>query len=229
VPQPAVAVIDGACLEAMTHAMACDENGEIAGPEGLERLVDRMSALAVGPGMGTGHGAGATLEWILDNWQGALLLDADALNLLAGRPERLAGRDARPVLTPHPGELARLLGRTTEEVVADRVAAARDAASRAQAVVVAKGFRTVIAEPDGRVFINPTGDAGLASGGSGDVLTGAIASFLAQGLEPERAAIVGCWLHGRAGEIGGEEWPAAVPASTLPSLIAEAWRELEDR
>ena len=91
------------------------------------------------------------------------------------------------------------------------------------------GFRTVIAEPDGETFINPTGDAGLASGGSGDVLTGTIGAFLAQGLDPVRAAVVGCWIHGRAGEIGGEEWPAAVPASVLPALIARAWLELEDR
>lgn len=229
VPKPAVSVVDGACLEAMTHAMACDERGEMAGPDGLEGLMDRMTAVATGPGMGTGEGAAASLEWILDNWKGPLLLDADAINLLAGRPERLAGREDPPVLTPHPGELARLLGRPTEDVVADRVGAAREAAARAHGVVVAKGFRTVIAEPDGEVFINPTGDAGLASGGSGDVLTGAIGSFLAQGLEPVRAAIVGCWLHGRAGELGGEMWPAAVPASTLPQLVAEAWRELEDR
>jgi NAD(P)H-hydrate epimerase len=229
VPRPAVPVVDGACLEAMTYAMAADDRGEMAGPKGLEDLVDRMTAIATGPGMGTGDGAAATLEWILDTWNGSLLLDADALNLLAGRPERLTGREQPPVLTPHPGELARLLGRTTEDVVSDRVSAAREAAKRAQAVVVAKGFRTVIADPDGEVFINPTGDAGLASGGSGDVLTGTIGSFLAQGLDPVRAAIVGCWLHGRAGEIGGEEWPAAVPASILPMLLAEAWRELEDR
>jgi NAD(P)H-hydrate epimerase len=229
VPQPAVSVVDSTCLEAMTHAMASDERGEMAGPEGLEELTDRMSAIATGPGMGTGEGAASTLEWILDSWRDALLLDADAINILAGQPERLAGREPPPVLTPHPGELARLLGRSTEDVVADRVGAAREAASRAEAVVVAKGFRTVIAEPDGQVFINPTGDAGLASGGSGDVLTGAIAGFLAQGLEAERAAIIGCWLHGRAGELGGEDWPAAVPASTLPWTIAEAWRELEDQ
>ena len=229
VPQPLVPVVDGACLEAMTHAMACNERGEMVGPEGLDELVDRMSAIATGPGMGTGDGASSTLEWILDNWQGALVLDADAINLLAGRPERLAGREPSPVLTPHPGELARLLGRSAKDVVADRLGAAREAASRAQAVVVAKGFRTIVAEPDGRAYVIPTGDAGLASGGSGDVLTGAIAGFLAQSLEPERAAIIGCWLHGRAGELGGEDWPAAVPASTLPGMIAEAWRELEDR
>ena len=227
VPKPAVSVVDGACLEAMTHAMPSNDRGEMTGPEGLEDLMGRMTAVATGPGMGTGDGAAATLEWILDTWKGSLLLDADAINLLAGRPERLPGREQPPVLTPHPGELARLLGRTTEDVVSERVAAARDAAERAQAVVVAKGFRTVIADPDGEVFINPTGDAGLASGGSGDVLTGTIGAFLAQGLDPVRAAIVGCWLHGRAGELGGEDWPAAVPASTLPMLIAEAWRELE--
>ena len=229
VPKPVVPVVDGACLEAMTHAMPANDRGEVAGPEGLEELMGRMTAVAIGPGMGTGEGAAATLEWILDSWNGSLLLDADAINLLAGRPERLAGREQPPVLTPHPGELARLLGRKTEDVVADRVAAARDAAAQAQSVVVAKGFRTVIADPDGDVFINPTGDAGLASGGSGDVLTGTIGAFLAQGLEPVRAAIVGCWLHGRAGELGGEEWPAAVPASTLPILVADAWQELEDR
>jgi NAD(P)H-hydrate epimerase len=229
VPKPAVSVVDSACLEAMTHAMDCDDRGEMAGPEGLDKLIGRMTAIATGPGMGTGDGAASTLEWILDTWQGALLLDADAINLLAARPERLAGRDVPPVLTPHPGELARLLNRSTEDVVADRVGAAREAAARAQAVVVAKGFRTIIAEADGQVSVNPTGDAGLASGGSGDVLTGAIAGFLAQGLEPVRAAIIGCWLHGRAGELGGDDWPAAVPASTLPGMIAEAWRELEDR
>jgi NAD(P)H-hydrate epimerase len=229
VPKPAVAVVDGACLEAMTHAMVSDEEGEMAGPDGLEPLLQRMTGIAVGPGMGTGKGAAATLDWILDNWKGDLVLDADAINLIAGQPERLAGRERPPVLTPHPGELARLLAKETDEVVADRVAAAREAAERAGAVVVAKGFRTVIAEPDGEAYINPTGDAGLASGGSGDVLTGIIAAFLAQGLDPVRAAIVGCWLHGRAGELGGEKWPAAVPASVLPELVAAAWCELEDR
>jgi hydroxyethylthiazole kinase-like uncharacterized protein yjeF len=228
VPRPAVAVVDGACLEAMTHALTCDENGEMAGPAGLEGLLDRITAVAIGPGMGTGLGATNVLGWILESWPGPLLLDADAINLLAGRAHELAGRVIPPVLTPHPGELARLLELTTEAVVADRVAAAREAAKRSGSVVVAKGFRTVIAVPDGETFINPPGDAGLASGGSGDVLTGLIGAFLAQGLDPARASVVACWLHGRAGELGGETWPAAVPASHLPELIAKAWRELEE-
>lgn len=228
VPDPVVAVVDGACLEAMTHAVSATDDGEFAGPAGLEALLDRMTAVAIGPGMGTGDGATKTLEWVVQAWKGPLLLDADAINLLAGNPERLAGREQPSVLTPHPGELGRLLGRTTSSVAADRVAAAREAAERSASVVVAKGFRTVIADPDGQVWINPSGDSGLASGGSGDVLTGTIGALLAQGLDPSRAARVGCWLHGRAGELGGDDYPAAVPASSLPRLVGRAWRELEE-
>ena len=111
--------------------------------------------------------------------------------------------------------------------VADRLAAARAAAQRAEAVVVAKGYRTVIAAPDGEAWVNPTGDAHLASGGSGDVLTGTIAGLMAQQIDPVRATLVGCWLHGRAGELGDEDYPAATPAGLQTQLLASAWRELE--
>lgn len=228
VPRPVVPVVDGACLEAMSFALAADDRGGVAGPDGLEGLLERMTALAVGPGMGTGDGAARTLEWILDHWQGPLLLDADAINLLAGKPERLAGREVPPVLTPHPGELGRLLDRPTKEVVAGRLEAAREAARRAGAVVIAKSYRTVIADADGQAWINPTGDSHLASGGAGDVLTGTVAGFLAQGLEPVRAALVGCWLHGSAGELGGARFPAATPPSEASSLLADAWLELSE-
>ena len=130
------------------------------------------------------------------------------------------------MLTPHPGELGRLLGRPTEDVVADRLGAAREAARISGAVVVAKGYRTVIADPDGCVWINPTGDQHLATGGSGDVLTGLIGALMAQNLDGVRASIVACWLHGRAGELGAEAWPAAVPAAELPALVATAWAEI---
>ncbi len=226
VPEPVVQVVDGACLEAMTHPMAADAGGGVAGFDGLEALVDRMTALAIGPGLGTSEGAARCLEGILDGWKGPLLLDADAINLLAGRPQRLAEREVPAVLTPHPGELARLLGQTTEEVVSARLDAAREAARLSGSVVVAKGFRTVVAAPDGHAWVNPTGDSSLASGGSGDVLTGAIGGFLAQGLDPVRSCLVGCWLHGRAGELGSETYPAATPASEQPELVARAWLEL---
>jgi NAD(P)H-hydrate epimerase len=229
VPEPVVPVVDATCLEAMSHPLAVDSYGAIAAPDGLAPLLDRITAIATGPGMGTGDGARATLEWTLDHWTGPLLLDADAVNLLAERPERLTGRTVAPVLTPHPGELARLLGSDTSEVVSDRLGAAREAARRSEAIVVAKGFRTIVAAPDGQAWVNPTGDGHLASGGSGDVLTGAIAGLLAQRLEPLRAALIGCWLHGRAGELGGEDFPAATPAGFQSHLLAAAWQELEEQ
>ena len=228
VPGPVVPVVDAACLEAMTHSMDSDDEGAVTGPQGLDDLLDRVTAIATGPGLGTGAGAKKTLDWILDNWNGPLLLDADAINLLAGSPERLAVREVPAVLTPHPAELARFLGTSTTEILVDRLGAAREAARRSGAIVVAKGYGTIIAEPGGQAWVNPTGDVGLASGGSGDVLSGAIGALLAQRLEPLRATLVGCWLHGFAGEIGGEIYPAAVPASELPGLLAEAWQDLED-
>ena len=228
VPEPVVPVVDAACLEAMTHSLFADDSGAVAGEKGLEDVLTRMTAIATGPGLGTGEGASKMLTWLLDNWDGPLLLDADAINIIAGHPERLSAREVSAVLTPHPGELARLLGKSSEEIVADRLGAAREAARRAGAVVVAKGYGTIIAEPDGQAWVNPTGDVGLASGGSGDVLTGAIGALLAQGVDPIHAALIGCWLHGRAGEIGGEIYPAAVPAGELPAMLADAWQELED-
>jgi len=227
VPDPIAPVVDGACLEAMTLGMPADGDGAVAVIDALLAQLERFSALAVGPGLGTGDGARTALDTLLDRWSGPLVLDADALNLLAGRPERLADRRGPTVLTPHPGELGRLIGRSTDVVVADRIDAAREAARRAHAVVVAKSYRTVIAAPDGETWVNPTGDAHLGSGGSGDVLTGLVAGLVAQGLDPDRAAVVACWLHGRAGELGATTWPAAVPAGELPPLVAAAWRELE--
>lgn len=228
VPTPVVPVVDGACLEAMTFELPADQLGEAAGPGNLETVLTRMTAVAAGPGLGTGPGAHKVLDLLLLHWEGPLVLDADALNMVAGSLDRFSGRSGSTVLTPHPGELGRLLGRATEDVVLDRLDAAREAARISGAVVVAKGYRTIIADPEGRVWINPTGDEHLATGGSGDVLTGLIGAMMAQNLDPVRASIVGCWLHGRAGELGAEIWPAAVPAAELPALIAAAWTELID-
>lgn len=227
-PSPAVPVIDGACLEAMTFELPADEAGEAAGPGDLETTFGRMTAVAAGPGLGTGSGARKVLDMLLSKWEGPLVLDADALNIVAGALDRLADRQGPTVLTPHPGELGRLLDWPTEDVVADRMGAAREAARLSGAVVVAKGYRTVIADPEGRVWINPTGDEHLATGGTGDVLTGLIGALMAQDLDGVRASIVGCRLHGRAGELGAEVWPAAVPAAELPALVAAAWTELNE-
>jgi len=145
---------------------------------------------------------------------------------MAGRLEALRGREAPAVLTPHPGELGRLVGVPTSEVIADRLGKAVEAATRSGAMVVAKGARTVIAGGDGWSVINPTGSAGLASGGTGDVLTGAIGALLAQGIEPKRAAACGAWLHGRAAELAGAKRAGAVPAAILVRYLARAEAEV---
>jgi NAD(P)H-hydrate epimerase len=132
-----------------------------------------------------------------------MVIDADGINALAGYPFMLPGR--RRVLTPHPGEMSRLAGKTAAEIEADRVTMARGYAADHQVVLVLKGERTLIAFPDGRVWINPTGTPALASGGTGDILTGLIAGFLAQFPgDPDSAVAAAVYLHGLAGELGAE-------------------------
>ncbi|MGE5236913.1 MAG: NAD(P)H-hydrate dehydratase [Acidobacteriota bacterium] len=223
----AVAPIQSQVPEAMVDPLPADAGGMVGG-EGIEALLDKATALAVGPGLGVGDGPRQLLDRILASWHGPLLLDADALTLMSGQLERLRGRGAPTVLTPHPGELARLLGTTTPEVVANRLAAAREAASRSGATVLAKGARTVIVEAEGRVFVNPTGGPGLAVGGSGDVLTGLVGGLLAQGLAGRAAAGAGSWLHGRAGELAAERFPGAIPASVVVDHLAAAEAEARE-
>ncbi|WP_223068077.1 NAD(P)H-hydrate dehydratase [Paenibacillus caui] len=167
------------------------------------RLLSARDVLAAGPGLGRFDGEAA---WLRALWEGArtpLVLDADALNILAAAgglgawPRRTA---ADTVLTPHPGEMARLAGVTTAEVQRDRLGLARRFAEEHGVTLVLKGARTVVAVPDGRVFVNATGNPGMATGGSGDVLTGIIASLLAQGYDAVAAAALGVYLHGAAGD-----------------------------
>jgi NAD(P)H-hydrate epimerase len=156
-----------------------------------------------------------------------LVIDADGLNALAQAPEWWKQIQARAVLTPHPGEMARLLSSTVAEVEADRIGVAQRAAGEWGQVVVLKGAYTLIAAPDGRVTINPFANPGLASGGTGDVLAGAIVGFLAQGLEPYQAAIAGAYLHGLAGEMVRQELgEAGMVASDLLPLLPKAIKRL---
>ena len=126
-----------------------------------------------------------------------MVIDADGLNALAGHTEAMEERSGKElVLTPHPGEMARLTGMTVADIEADRIEVARDFAARFNAVLVLKGVRTLIAFPDGRIRINGSGNPGMASGGMGDILTGLIGGFMAQGLSGEDAAVLGVFLHG---------------------------------
>jgi NAD(P)H-hydrate epimerase len=167
----------------------------------LLELDDDKQAVALGPGLGTSEEAGALVRRFLKETPLPAVVDADGLNALAGHLDVLGRRRGRAtVLTPHPGEMARLTGRTAAEIQADRTGAARDFAVTHGVVLVLKGARTVTALPDGRLRINGSGHAGMASGGMGDVLTGLIGGLLAQGMEPGAAAALGVFLHGLAGD-----------------------------
>ena len=156
--------------------------------------------LAIGPGIGTGDGAGRLVFSLLAEARTPLVIDADGINLLAGDPHALKKVRVPVILTPHPGEMARLLHTAPTHVQQDRVGCARNFAKTFGVHVVLKGAATVIAHPDGSVHINSTGNSGMAAGGMGDVLTGLIAGFIAQGYPAETAANLGVYLHGRAAD-----------------------------
>lgn len=195
-------ILEGKCTETMT--IPVDETPARGFSEsGLARIVAlaaERDAVALGPGIGTAPEASALVHGLAEKIGVPLVVDADALNILARNVSALRARPAATVLTPHPGEAARLLGTTAGEVNRDRVGAARELAARSGAVVALKGAATVCAEPGGQVVVNPTGGPNLASGGSGDVLTGIVAALLAQGLAPFAAAATAVYWHGRAGD-----------------------------
>lgn len=154
-----------------------------------------------------------------------LVLDADALTALAGRLELLRGAPAPRCLTPHGAEMARLLGTPVADVQRDRVGAARGVASEFGVYVALKGAATVVAAPDGRVFLNPTGNPGMASGGTGDVLTGIVGAFLARGMDAADALVAAVYLHGSAGDLaaarlGEESLIASDVIDALPDAFA---------
>lgn len=164
--------------------------------------VDNPHAIVIGCGLGQSEAARRALQWALDS-DASLIIDADALNLLSQGPalsECLAARNATTVLTPHPLEAARLLQTSADDVQADRVASARELATRYRSIVVLKGAGTINVHTNGRCAINPTGGPALATAGTGDVLAGLLGSLFAQHFDPWQATLAATWLHGRAGE-----------------------------
>ncbi|MFC3653972.1 NAD(P)H-hydrate dehydratase [Dyella humi] len=183
----------------------------IHGPQELQPLLARATVLAVGPGLGQGAWGHALWLTALDSGK-PLVLDADGLNLLAREQRRFT---TPAVLTPHPGEAARLLEKNNPEVQTDRFASARELAQRYGAVVVLKGAGSLIANPDGRLDVCTWGNPGMASGGMGDLLTGVIASLMAQGCSAWDAARIGVGLHARAGDIAARKGERGLLASDL--------------
>jgi hydroxyethylthiazole kinase-like uncharacterized protein yjeF len=190
----------------------------VSSPEALPPL-PHPSCLVAGPGLGRSAAARAALLAVLNADQ-ALLLDADALNLLAADPalrEQVSARSAATVLTPHPGEAGRLLGLSSEEVQSDRLGSVLRLSESFRAVAVLKGAGTLVKAPEGEAWLNTSGNPGMAAPGMGDVLAGIIAALIAQGMAAEAAAIAGVWLHGAAADLAVEEGlgPRGLTASEL--------------
>ena len=208
--------------EVMTEPLA--EGWTKAGLERALALAEERDAVALGPGLGRPEAAAGFVHAFLERCPRPVLVDADALNALAHHGGALPRRAAATLLTPHPGEMARLVGGDTREVLARRLESAGELAGRAGVFVVLKGQRTLVAGPDGRVAVNPTGNPGLATAGTGDVLSGVAGALLARGSSGWEAATAGVYLHGLAGDLaarrlGQESLMAGDVIAALPEAI----------
>jgi NAD(P)H-hydrate epimerase len=190
-------------MEAMTEGLPETAEGCLAarGAEAVVRLLQGKSALALGPGLTAHAEVRKLIRDVVGRATGPVVLDADGINAFAGAHRLLDGRSRPLVLTPHPGEMGRLVGLSTEEIQSDRIGAARSFARAHGCWLVLKGHRTLAASPAGRVYVNPTGNPGMATAGAGDVLTGILAGLLGQGLPVDHAVRLGVYLHGLAGDL----------------------------
>jgi len=229
-PSCCLPIVAAMAPEYMTEAL--EETADGLHPDGVDRVLDMArDVIALGPGIGQGTSTRHFVRALVDRATTPLVIDADGLNALSEDPDKLLGREGRDVIiTPHPGEMARLVGMSTAEVQASRLEIARNFAVAHHVYVVLKGHRTVIATPDEKVFINPTGNPGMATGGTGDVLTGMVAAWLAQLLDAEAACKLAVYLHGMAGDLTeADEGEVAMTAGDLAGHIGDAILELTAR
>ena len=208
--------------EVMVHGLLERMPGILGGgaASDVASSAEAADVLAIGPGLGTSESTQEAVRTILQKITTPVVIDADALTALAGHTEILAAMQAQKVLTPHPGEMARLTGLEIAEIEADRINIAKKYAEQWQAIVVLKGAPTVIGCPNGTVYVNSTGNSSLATGGSGDVLTGIIAGLAAQEISLQEAAICGVYLHGLAAELTGID--IGLAAGELAALLPQA-------
>ncbi len=226
VPAPIYPIVASSVIEGMPVPLA-DHDGALAVEAGdqIRDLTAAADVVAGGPGLSRLPGPAAIVRRLLAECAKPMVLDADALNVLAGSTEVLRQARAPVVITPHPGEMARLLDAKTEDVQRHRLQTARAAAARFGVVVVLKGARTVVASPDGEAFIVSTGNPAMATGGMGDVLTGAIAALIGQRLPPIAAAWTGAYLHGLAGDLAvAARGPAGILAREVADHLPAALR-----
>ena len=229
VPETLHDIVEAKLTEVMTVPLPDSGKGVFsrAARQDILSMLDRFDVLAVGPGISTDLDVVSLVRELLPAVSVPCVVDADALNALAGTGEILRKVQAPVVITPHPGEMARLLGTRIKDIQDDRLSAARRASSAWNVVALLKGARTVVAAPDGSMYINPTGNPGMATAGCGDVLTGVIAALIAQRLGPARAAAAGAYIHGLAGDLAAaEKGLAGLTAGDVLSAIPAAMKKL---
>ena len=220
----AIAEIASHAPELMTEPLRETESGSIALNADLQTLAKGKTVVAMGPGLGRAPQIAAMVHALAEAFEGPMVLDADAL------VGQVSGLPRIRILTPHPGEMARLTGKTTAEIQADRIGAARGYATEHGVILVLKGQRTLIAFPDGRVWINPTGTPAMGTGGTGDILTGMISGLLAQfPHRAEQAVAAAVYLHGLAGQLGAQALgEKCLIATDLLQYLPDAMEECAD-
>ena len=227
-PRSCQAVVAGYAPEYMTEGLQETSDGSIDSAALEQVLGLPADIIAIGPGLGRGPSVAKFIDGLLERSGVPLVLDADALNVCADNNNLLHGRNGLDVIvTPHPGEMARLQGTSVEDVQTNRIEAARSLAMDRSVYVVLKGHRTVVACPNGCIFINLTGNPGMATGGSGDVLTGAISAWTAQLLDSETGCKVAVYLHGLAGDLAeDDEGEVAMSAVDITQYLGAAFLDL---
>ncbi len=193
----------------------------------IMKFSEKADSAAIGPGLSRNPSTGRLIRKLVVSLKRPIVLDADGINALEGKSSLLKSAKAPVIITPHPGEMSRLTGFSIKNITAAKEKVAKDFAKKYNVVCVLKGHGTVVARPDGKVFVNTTGNPGMAKGGAGDLLTGMIASFVGQGIRPFDAARLAVYLHGLAGDLAAKEkGEASMLASDLLNKIPEAIRSL---
>ena len=231
-PLSVLSTVAGFAPELMTEALADTDAGTIGMRSFeyglLDNLVEGKRAIVIGPGLGHHLETQEVVRTSVERYRGPLILDADALNSFSGFTERLTGHSRSVILTPHPGEMARLVSTGVDAVQKDRLGLARSFAQEHHVIVVLKGHRTLIVHPDGTAWVNPTGNPGMATGGTGDILTGMIAGLVAQ--NPEHvfeSAIAAVFLHGLAGDAARDAMGEySMTATDLLTFLPDAFRRV---
>lgn len=232
IPHPLGDIMATSLMEIMTFLLPATDDETIAS-DGLKRCLHFCKAkqsVVLGPGLGQHSSTHHFVHEFTHRCPIPLIVDADGLNALSQNPMPLADREAPTILTPHPGEMARLAEKTTDEVQRDRSGTALRFAEAFRCVVVLKGAGTLIATPDGRLYQNTTGNDGMATGGTGDILAGLMGGFLAQGMQAEDAAVLAVYIHGLAGDIAAQRYTRrAMIAGDMLESFPDAFRALEEK